>query len=83
MSESIVAMLRTAEEAELRYLRATNASPLHEDSHLVPGVEENDAKAGEIFDVPRHEGKAVFKGRGSDHAIRRTKCAARKQPPAL
>jgi hypothetical protein len=41
-----------------------NASPRYEDSHLVPGVEENDTKAGEVLDVSRHEGKAVFKGRG-------------------
>ena len=47
-----------------------NAAPRREDSHLVPGVEENDAEAGEVLDVPRHEGKAVFKRRGGDHAIR-------------
>ena len=41
-----------------------DAAPQPEDSHLVPGVEENAAEAGEVLDVPRHEGKALFKCRG-------------------
>ena len=55
-----------------------NLSPRPEDSHLVPGVEKNDAKAGEILDVPRHEGKGVFKGRGGNHTIRGTQGPARQ-----
>jgi hypothetical protein len=54
-----------------------DASPRPEDSYLVPGVEENDAKAGEVLDVmgspeayPRHKGEAVFKGRGGDDGQR-------------
>ena len=44
---------------------------LREDSHRVPGVEKSDAETGKVLHVPPHEGKAVFKGRGGDHAIRR------------
>ena len=47
-----------------------NATSRPEYWYLVPGVEKNDAEAGEVLDVPRHEGKAVFKGRGGYHAIR-------------
>src|SRR5208282_1584762 len=36
----------------------------------VPGVEKNDAEAGKVLHVARHESKVVFKGRGSDHTIR-------------
>ena len=38
--------------------------PRHEDSHGIPGVEKNDAEAGKVLHVPRHEGEAMFKGRG-------------------
>ena len=37
-----------------------NAARQPENSHLVPGVEKNDAEAGEVLDVSRHEGKATF-----------------------
>ena len=46
-----------------------NAAPRREDSHLVPGLEKDDAEAGEVLDVPRHEGEAVFKGRGGDDGV--------------
>jgi hypothetical protein len=54
------------------------ATPCREDSRLIPWVEENDAEAGEVLDVSRHEGKAVFKGRGGNHTIRGTQRPARQ-----
>jgi hypothetical protein len=36
-----------------------DAAPRPEGSHLVPGVEKNDAEAGEVLDVPRHESVAT------------------------
>ena len=46
-----------------------NAAPQPDDSHLVPGVEKNDAEAGEVLDVPRHKGEGMFKGRGGDDGV--------------
>jgi len=43
-----------------------DAAPRPEGSHLVPGVEKNDAEAGEVLDVSRHEDKAVLNGSGGD-----------------
>ena len=58
--------------------RTINASPQPEDSRLVPGVEKNDAEAGEVLDVPRHEGKAVLKRGRGNHTIRGTQGPARQ-----
>ena len=35
----------------------------------LPRVEKNDTEAGEVLNVPRYEGKAVFKGSGSNDAV--------------
>jgi hypothetical protein len=48
---------------------AKNASPWHEDSRLFPGIEKIDAENSKVLHVPRHKGKAVFKGRGGDDGV--------------
>jgi len=52
------------------------ATPPSEDSHLVPGVEGTDAEAGEVLDVPRHEGKTVSRCCSADRRL----CGPRPLP---
>ena len=58
-------------------------APLPEDSYSVPGIEEVDAEANEVFDVARDERQAVFEGGGGDLAIGHIERPPRKLPLSL
>jgi len=43
--------------------------PQREDSNRIPGIEKNDAEAGKVLYVARHESEVVFKGGGGNHSV--------------
>ena len=58
---------RSAAAGVVPWQALTGRAPLP--SCGIPWIEDRDAETGEVFDVARHERKAMFERRGCDHAV--------------
>src|SRR5271157_767918 len=61
--------LRYPDTAATQWTASPARAPLPEDSHGVPGIEDRDAKTGEILHIPCHDGEIVFQSRRGNEAV--------------